>query len=274
MTWGDDALKEKLIADGYHKGTMEDALNKAMKGQIEAAKRLGRDPNSILDAPAEGQDVSEWMKKNGKAFGIPDSVDGYELKLPENLPEGMPVDDKMLNAFKKSAADMGMPAPWAQGVVDMYTGQMSEMFSSLAEKQTQAELALDTALKEQWGAQHKENTEKAKRTFQMLASEFGMDADRARTVASVFDEKAGSPAMLDFMHKLSVKLGDDTVFTPEGGNAPAMQLADAEQRKAAIMTDFTGDMAKAVHSGNQAQVKALKEELKGLNNTIASYKGT
>ncbi|WP_226779012.1 hypothetical protein [Oceaniglobus trochenteri] len=269
--WSDPALKQHMVKAGYHKGTVEEALERALKGEVSATKRLGRDPSSLIDAPGEGQDVAEWLKANGSRLGVPEKPEGYDIKLPDDLPEGMPIDDALLGRFKEQAHAMGLPPAVVQANVEFYAKQMAEDFASSASKAAEAEAKMDAGLKEAWGADWKNNQQLAIRGFQALAAELKMEPAAAKLVAQKMEADMGDVALLKFFHGLASKLGDDTLAVPKGGDAPALQLADAQQRKEQIMAKHTGDLAKARSTGDRARHDALQKELKGLNRIIATY---
>ena len=270
VEWTDPALKESMIKSGYHKGSVEEALQKALQGEQTAAKKLGRDPAALMDAPAKDQDISEWFKENGKSLGVPADPDGYDVKLPDDLPEGVPIDDKLLAAAKTAAHEVGMPPAMLQAMVNLHASNMTEAFTGLATKVTNAEAALDAELKEQWGGQYEDNTQMAARGFQALAASAGLEPAAAKNAAAQIEKQVGGAAMIKLFHHFAMQSGDDTLVTPKGGNAPALALADAEQRKQQIMAAHTGDMAKA--AGNQSRINELKAELSALNKVITTHK--
>lgn len=269
--WGDEKLKQHLIKTGYHKGSVEDALERALKGEITASAKLGKDPARLMDAPAEGQNVNEWLKANAKHLGVPESADKYDVKLPQDLPEGLPIDQAMLEAAKVNALEMGLPPSVLQANVDFYAKHMADNFTAMAAKATEAQEKLDTDLKEAWGASWNDNQQLAVRGFQAIAAEMKLDPDVTKNVASKLNSEMGDAGLLKFFHGLAVKLGDDTLAIPQGGNAPALALADAQQRKEVIMAKHTGAMAKANQAGDRVRHKALQSELKGLNKIIAQH---
>lgn len=273
VEWSDPKLKDQMIKAGYHKGTASDALEKALHSEMHLSQRLGKDAKALLDAPGADQQLPDWFKANAEKLGVPENAEGYDIKLPENLPEGMPLDDVMLAKFKERAAAQGLPATMAQDSVDFYAETMGAMFTDMAASAAKAEADMETALKSEWGGSWKDNQQMAVRGFQAMAAEMGMAPDAARNIASKMNAELGDAGLLKFFHGIAVKMGDDTLAVPQGGNAPAMVLADAEQAKAKIMEAHTGEMAVAVRTGNKAQAKALKEKLGGLNKIIQQHKG-
>lgn len=269
--WADPALQQHLIKSGYHAGTAEEALDKALKGEIAAVSRLGKPPGSLLDAPKEGQSAAEWMKANARAFGVPETVDKYELKLPENLPAGTPIDDALLSDYRKFAHEAGIPPALAQANVEAYANIMGPRFAKMAQDASAAEAKFNTDLQAAWGPNYKTNQEQAVRAFQALAAEMKLAPEQAKLLSGKLNEGMGDATLMKFFHHIAGKMGEDTLAIPRGGNAPTLQLADAQQRKEQIMARHSGDMAKAVAAGDSARVKQLREELGGLNTVIAQH---
>lgn len=269
--WSDPTLSQHLIKSGYHAGTAEEALEKALKGELSAVSRLGKAPGSLLDAPKEGQSATDWLKANAKTFGVPETLDKYDLKVPENLPKGMPIDDAFLTDYRKFAHEAGFPPALAQANVDAYAKFMGEKFGKIEADMANAETKLSTDLQSAWGQNYKTNQELATRAFQTLAAEMKLEPEQAKLMATKLNEGLGDATLVKFFHTIATKMGEDGLAIPRGGNAPAMQLADAQQAKERIMAPHSGDMAQAVKAGNSARIKQLQEELKGYNTIIAQH---
>lgn len=271
--WADPALKDHLVKAGYHKGTAEEALERALKGELTAATKLGRNPSELMGAPTEGQDISEWLKSNGRALGLPESPDGYEFKLPEDMPKDLPIDDDMLAAYKAHAHESGLPPALAQQGVEFFAKYQSDQFTKMEAKAATASEQLNTELKEAWGGEYQQKQQMAVRNFQALAAKAKLTPDQAGLVAQKLNQDLGDATLLKFFESMSPMLGEDTVLPPSGSNKPALALADAQQRKAKIMEAHTGDIAVAKNAGNSRRINELQEELRGLNQIIASYGG-
>jgi hypothetical protein len=75
-----------------------------------------------LEVP--GDDASDEQKAEyNKAMGIPDSAEGYELAVPENLPEGMEYNEDFANAFKGIFHE----AKISKGQADILAAKFNEM---------------------------------------------------------------------------------------------------------------------------------------------------
>jgi hypothetical protein len=269
--WSDPALKEHLLKNGYHSGTAEEALERALKGDAAAQTRLGKPPGSLLDAPKEGQGVTDWLKANAKAFGVPEKLDDYKLALPQNLPEGAPLDETLMADWRGFAHGAGLPPQLAQAAVDFFGQASGARISKMITDATNAETALTQALQGEWGQNYQQNQQLAARAFQTLAAEMKLDPEQTKLLGAKLNGGMGDPVMVKFFHHLAGKMGEDTLALPRGANAPQMQRATAEGRKAQIMAAHTGDMALAARAGNSARIKELQAELNGLNTIIAQH---
>lgn len=271
--WSDPALQEHLIKSGYHKGTAEEALEKALKGEVAAVTRLGKNPGTLLDAPAEGQSFGDWLKANRERFGVPGAAEKYEVKLPDGLPKDMPIDDALLNDYRAFALESGLPPALVQANVDFWAKAMGGKFTQLAAGAATAEENLTKDLQNAWGGNWKQNQQLAVRTFQALAADMKLAPEQANLVAEKLNTGLGDATLLKFFHALGEKLGEDTLAIPRGGSAPQLALAEAQQRKATIMARHTGEMALAIQKGDQRRIKSLQEELSGLNAVIGQHGG-
>jgi hypothetical protein len=271
--WSDPVLRDHLVKSGYHNGTPEEALERALRGDANATAKLGKPAGSLIDAPAADQKITDWFKANGKTFALPDSVDKYDLKVPEGLPEGTPIDDALMAEYKAFAFQSGLPPALAQANIDAYGKMVGAKVTAMAAEAATAEANLDKDLKASWGVNWEANQQKAMLAFQALSAEMKLSPEASQLMAAKLNKDMGDATLLKFFHHIAGKMGEDTLAIPRGGNAPALQLADAQQRKAQIMTAHTGDMAQASRAGNAQKVKALQAEMQGLNLIIAQHNG-
>lgn len=237
---------------------------------MTAAAKLGKNPNSLVELPGDDGTVSDFLKTNAQAFGVPDSLDKYELKLPENLPEGMPIDQDLMDAFRQNAFDSKLPPEIAQATLDFYAGHMSDWMGKQQAKIKEGETKLNNALKEAWGGNWEQNRDLGARAFQALAAKMGLDADATRNIAMKLNEGMGDVHLVKFTHGLADLVGEDQLAAPRGGGAPAGDLARAQQRKGAL-TGKDGEILTAQRAGNQAKVKELQTELAAHNEVILRH---
>ena len=273
-TWGDQGAKNHLLKSGYNMAASADeALELALKGEASAVAKLGKSPSALLDAPAQGQKVGDWLKANGRALGVPEDAGKYDLAMPKDLPEGVPLDDALLADAKAWGHANGLPPEIMQGMVDFYGAKIGGRVAKMATDAAIADTALRETLQAEWGQNYAQNMDLAKRAFQTLAVEMKMSPEQAQLTASMLEKGLGSATLTKFMHHLAGKMGEDTLAMPRGGNSHLMQLGQAQSRKAQIMAPMTGEMALAARAGNQARVSELQKELTGLNTIMAQFQG-
>lgn len=236
--------------------------------------RLGKPPGSLLDAPKEGQGFGDWLKANARAFGVPEKLDDFKLTMPADLPEGTPLDEGLMNDWRAFAHESGLPPALAQAAVDFFGKASGARISKMITDATNAETKLTEALQADWGPNYAQNQQLAARAFQTIAAEMKLTPEQTQLLGAKLNGGLGDPVMVKFFHHLAGKMGEDSLALPRGGNAPAMQRATAEARKAQIMAAHTGDMAQATRAGNQARVRELQSELTGLNAIISQYGGS
>ncbi len=270
--WSDPSLKEHVVKSGYHSGTAEEALEKALKGEMTATAKLGKDPKSLVELPGEGKTALDFLKANGAQLGVPETIEKYELALPADLPEGLPVNENMMADFTKAAFEAGIPPAVAQFSVDAYAQHVTGWFSEMQGTMAANEQKLETAMKEKWGGNWEETRDRGVRAFQTIAAQKGWDADATKNIASKLNEGMGDVHLMMMMDAMAELMSEDTLTPPPGGGAPASDLAAAQQRKTKIMAKGDGDMAKA--KGNPARISQLQNELKGLNRIIEQHTKT
>ena len=267
--WTDPALQEQLIKAGYHKGTPEEALEKVLKNEASLTQRLGKPADQFMDKPAEDQALTDYFKSNADVFKVPEKPDGYEITMPEDMPESLPIDENFLGAFKEFAHENAYPPEVVQGAVNFYADTMKAQFIKAETTIANLEEKLNTELQAEWGADWKSNKDLATRTFQTLAAKLKLDPDQTKLIASKLNDDMGDAALLKFFNGIAKLTGEDGLVIPKDADEPALDLANAQQRKAQIMEAHTGEMAQA--RGNTQKIRALQEELKGLNAIIEQH---
>lgn len=131
-------------------------------GYSELESKLG----TAIIPPAENatdEQKAEHMAKLHKLMGRPDSVDGYDIKKPDDLPEGLQWDDDMVAQVKQLAFKHGWNPAATQDLVQMHTAWQSKLLKAGTD-------ALDTAANEA-ESQLKESLGEAKYAVAIQAAE-------------------------------------------------------------------------------------------------------
>ena len=257
----DADLKTYLIKNGYNSGTQEEALAKALKGEQTATAKLGKGADTLMDKPGKDAPLAEFFKANAEVFGVPDSVDEYDLKIPDDLPDGMPIDEALLTSFKETALAQGLPPALAQTVVDFHVETVKAEMLNLETQAAEAETALNTALKEEWGADYKEKQEGAKRAFQAIAASAGLDAKAQANLAAKMNADMGDAGLLKFFSAMGGAISEDGLAIPGSAGGTVATVEQAKTRKAQIM--------ELIPKTTDPKIKAkLQKERDALNQTL------
>lgn len=168
-----------------------DGLTKIARDTERALRENGR--IKVPGEDAKPEDIAAFKA----AIGVPDKVDGYEIKAPE----GVPLNEPLINSLRESALKRGAPKEVFEGLVgDFIKLQMDE---AAAESATQDNLALEWV--KQQGAKKDEqlaHVDSAARALgfskqDMAGLRAGLGADRALTILA----------------KLGAGIAEDTIIT-------------------------------------------------------------
>lgn len=121
---------------------------KLAKAFLDTEKFKGR----ALIPPKEGateQEIAEFNTKLAKVQGVPDSPEGYEIKRPDQMPEGMIYDEEMENWFRKMAHSNKWTQASVNSIVQEYNKRQFERNSSYNEAVTKEEGTYRTELGEE-----------------------------------------------------------------------------------------------------------------------------
>lgn len=195
-----------------------------------------------LVMPNENSTPEEIKAYNAK-LGVPDSVDGYKLPVPEGVGE----------EFSKTAAswfhENGVTPKAAEGI----TAKWNEYVASQQQAETTARAeASDREYKEWEGAQGSalaQNLELGKRAVR----QFGLDAkdESGLTIADKIETAIGTKSFMELVSKMGGGLGEHKVHMGEG-DASIPTPAIARQKIEALKSDkawvesyLNGDAGKA-----------------------------
>lgn len=258
----DDGTRSMLAAKGLTVDDPVDALGKLTGMYSAAEKRLGKSPDRLMDRPAEGQDVTEWMRGNAELFGIPEAADGYKIERPESWPKDAPWDDKAEAALRAKAHEAGLNGTQAQAMVDTYAGLVSETLTGAEKGAEQAQAALMGELQKDWGDQTKAKVAQAQQAWTAAAEMAGLDSDAALNAAQVLTEKTGGDAnVLRLFAALGDMMGEDMLPRDSAGSGGlGTTPADARAELAAMKAPDSA-YSKAIKEKQQTGRSAEFERL-------------
>ena len=164
---------------------------------------------SAIPKPKENATDAE-MAAYYKAVGRPDTMEGYEIAIPENLPGAK----EMADWFKEAAYKRGLPKKaveeMAKEYLDNYGKQTTAIHQTIEAAKTEAE----TKLKGEWGDKYQENVDLAKKTAQKIGGDEVIGWLEATGIGN-------EPIVIKFMQKLGTLISEDA-FTQ--GSTPAPEI--------------------------------------------------
>lgn len=172
-----DQLPENLKADAKHYSKYKSPIH-ALEHTRNLQQLVGKKADAVI-IPGEGateQEIAEYRAK----IGVPDTPEGYGIKTPDDLPEGVEVSDEIMAEFAGVAHKLGLTPEQVNGLQQWEMGRVGAMSQAneTAAHALEAKHLEDNrkALQEEWGT-GKEFDEKitlatrAGRTFGYSAQE-------------------------------------------------------------------------------------------------------
>lgn len=124
-----------------------ESLEAFANGHINTIKRLGKDPERLIEMPAKPDDTAGWDEFFGK-LGRPAKAADYAITLGEGADDR---DKAFLEGFRETAHKAGLSQTQmaaAVGYVNQVTVQAAEAATAEADKRA---AETQTALKAEWG---------------------------------------------------------------------------------------------------------------------------
>ncbi|MCJ8158850.1 hypothetical protein [Sphingomonas sp. LaA6.9] len=168
-----------------------DGVVKALRDNIKAVRDSGR-------VKVPGEDASDEDRAAfARAIGVPENIDGYEIKAPD----GIQLNEPLIGALRESALKHGAPKGAFEGLVsDFIQAQLDE---AAAESKKQDDLA--SAKVKEWGAGANEKLSHVNSAARHLGfSKADMQGLR---------NGLGADRALDLLAKLGEGMAEDTLMT-------------------------------------------------------------
>jgi hypothetical protein len=174
-----EKLPENLREHAKHFQKYTDPIQ-ALQHTLNLQQLLGQKANAVVipDATAPREAWDPVLKK----LGVPDSPDGYGLKAPDNLPEGVTVSPEELQGFATLAHEIGLTPQQVAKLQEYDLGRAGKSASSSAEQAAAIEAQeLDKqreVLKKEWGTG--QDADKKRALAERAALTFGFTPDEVK----------------------------------------------------------------------------------------------
>ena len=148
VDWRSTITDEKLHAQSERFASPQEML--------KAINKLQGDVSSRIKTP--GEDASdEDIEKFRAALGVPETVEGYEVKPPEGT-EFTEVDELLLEPLKNIAFERGISADALQGLVQEFMTFQSALQEDALQQLDDFQKQSLNDLHTEWGAEREKNT--------------------------------------------------------------------------------------------------------------------
>ncbi|WP_101339733.1 hypothetical protein [Cereibacter azotoformans] len=245
-----------LAARGLTEDDPTKVLPKIVKGHRAAEQRIGRGLDTIIDKPGKDQPVTEWLRANAAALGLPDKEDGYTAQPPADWPKEAAWDTELEAKARKVAFELGVPPQAHQAYVSLFAEKVKEMDRASRDGLALAQDQMMNDLRRDYGEQVGAVITKAKQGAQFVAEKAGLSADALTGISQVLSDKGGDANTIRFMAAIADMMGEDNAAGIGKGGALTMTPAEARAELARFQAP-DGEYGRAVAEGNVAKVREL-----------------
>ena len=191
-----------------------------VKSYAALESRLGR--SVVKPGPDAGpQEIADYRRR----LGVPESPDGYELRLPEDLPEALRDDAEgaaLRQEFLAAMHTAGASPEVVQQALDWYYGNAAAGLARQEAAQAERRAEAEAGLRREWGADHDRNLAFAQRAAETFGDDGFKEFLENQEAEGV---KLGDhPAFLRAFAAIGRAMGEDVPLTGAGeGSGTAVQ---------------------------------------------------
>uniref|UniRef100_A0A6M3IW71 Putative capsid assembly protein n=1 Tax=viral metagenome TaxID=1070528 RepID=A0A6M3IW71_9ZZZZ len=180
-----------------------------LKSHIELNKLIGK---KTIGNPYDEKLSPEDRTRIWREIGVPEKPEGYELKAPENLPEGMSFNDGFSKEFSNAAHKLGIPKSAVNGLFKWYNERQLGEFSNSVKRLDKFNKKSIDEIKKDWGDEYENNLQKADAAIEKL---FGAEFKEFLKTTGLNSH----PAIVRGCFNASKAIGEHNIITGEGAAA-------------------------------------------------------
>jgi hypothetical protein len=196
-----DPLKNHEAFTGFNKA--DDLANAYLEKMDKVKDYEGKIGNMI--PKVSDKSTKEEKEAFFQAIGRPDKPEGYELKVPE----GVPVDPKLVDGFQKLAFDNGLSKPQVAKLAEWYIQNQVAGTQSFEKAIKDRQEKAVNELKDEWGAEYQGRLDKANQAVARIVDDDTFEYMKGYGLTN--DSK-----MVKFFYKLSEVISEDAFIPPKG----------------------------------------------------------
>lgn len=185
-----------------------------VKSYAALQSRLGR---SVVKpgADASPEEVAAYRRQ----LGVPESAEGYEVALPEDLPEPLradPAGEALQRDFLQAMHEAGASNEVVQKALDWYYGNVTQSLNQQAQTAAERRAEAEASLRHEWGGDHERNLTFAQRAVQSFGDGAFVDFLESQEVEGV---KLGDhPVFVRAFAAIGRAMGEDVPLSGEGAS--------------------------------------------------------
>lgn len=225
------------------------------KSYVELRKYVGSEEDNKVRIPTSEDSDDVWMKFYN-AQGRPEEASGYELNMPEDFPEDIPIDtlQKKADNFRAWAHEEGLSKKQAETLWNKRQQETMETVRQIQQAESAELERLETASKKEFGDKLPELI----KTRNNIIAQYGDD-----DVAAFINQNKivnRSPALLKMFDKLGKALGEDKITREVKKRAVTPKEAEAKIR--GMMADPEHPINDLKHAGHGLAKEEYNELLR------------
>jgi len=203
--------------------------------------------------PAEGAEEGA-IAAFRTANNIPATFEEYDLKFPEELPDGIAIDEAATKSYKELFHKLNLTPYQAEKLAEGHLAQTAEMFKTMQAKQGESSMEGVTDLQKEWGIKFDANLATAQKTFDALCNKSGVDPESVPFT--------GDPSFAKLMATVSSMMGESSVI---GANGAGVDLKSSKQEAGEIMTNASHPDYKAFYNPNDPRHAEVQDRVARMN---------
>ena len=247
----DWAATEEFLSDARFQGKdLTKFLGKSQGDIVESYMNLeafkGTPPAAVQIPNAET--TPEGITAYRSANGIPETAEGYEMTMPEQMPDGVSINDASMASYKESFLKHNLSPAQAQGIMEDHLALAGSDAGQQLKAMDEAHKTNVANLRNEWGASYDSNLANAHLAVQSLTEATGEAIDPSLT---------NNPAFVKYMahvHSMTAESSSSPhSSTPTGNHTMAEAKALMNDMDGAYWNEHDPGHAEAVNVVRSAQ---------------------
>lgn len=213
----------------------KDLMGNAEITQFKSISEMGK---AYLDASGKAKNAIQLPGEKATAeeraafyakIGRPETVDGYNITKPADLPEDIPYDPAIEAVFKQFAFENGLSKAQAEKQFAWYCGLLKNGHELESKNLQKAQEETINKLKTDWGQKYEGNVKIAEIAFKTFAGKDAADLLNKKVDGVRFGDH---PVFLKVFYEIGSKTLDDKTLSGKGSGGGA-DTPEAKERQAA-----------------------------------------